>query len=852
MSKTKQSAPEKTDPKPAPDAELKTPENTPEAPSEAPKASAPPQGGGHSYDAKSITVLGGMDAVRKRPAMYIGDTGIRGLHHCVFEVVDNSVDEALAGYCTHIQVIMNSDGSVSVVDDGRGIPVDIHATEKKPAVEVVLTMLHAGGKFDHDSYKVSGGLHGVGVSCVNALSEWLEVEVRRGGSVYHQRYERGRTATKLETIGKTKTSGTKVTFYPDRAIFSTTEFKWDILAQRLRELAFLNKGIEIKLAQEEPAREEVFKYKGGIVEFVEHLNKNKNPLHPKVIFFEKEKDRIQVEIAIQYSDSFNENIFTYTNNIHTVEGGTHLSGFRSALTRTINQYGKANKLFKSDEEGMGGDDVREGLTAVISVKVPDPQFEGQTKTKLGNGEVEGIVASIVNEELGTYFEEHPSVARRIVEKGLLAARAREAARKARDLTRRKGALDSGGLPGKLADCSEKDPELCELFIVEGDSAGGSAKQGRDRRFQAILPLRGKVLNVEKARDDKMLNNNEIRMMITAIGTGFGSGEFSIDKIRYRKIIIMTDADVDGSHIRTLLLTFFFRKMPALIDNGCVYIAQPPLYKIKRKNREEYVENDTVMTRILLELGVEELKLGDLKGKELLSGKQLSELLDLLSEIELHLDRIRRRGVDVGEFLQKRDPKTGQLPQYRLTIIAGSEAEHHFAFTEPQLRQLLEEAEKKSGEQLEIFADGGEDPKAKKRGIRWNELYSAPTLSKLLTTLEKKGFQIRHLLPQEDPLFTLANSEEKPIQLKSLQELLNRVREHGGKGLSIQRFKGLGEMNPEQLWETTMNPEKRKLLKVSLEDAVKADEIFTVLMGDEVEPRRLFIEENALNVRNLDI
>jgi len=808
--------------------------------------------GGAKYDAKSITVLGGMDAVRKRPAMYIGDTGARGLHHCVFEVVDNSVDEALAGYCQRIVVTMNSDGSVSVLDDGRGIPVDMHATEKRPALEVVMTVLHAGGKFDHDSYKVSGGLHGVGVSCVNALSEWMEVEVRRDGGVYHQRYERGKAVSNVEAIGKTKSSGTKVTFYPDHKIFPSLEFSWDILANRLRELAFLNKGIEITLQQEDPAREETFKYKGGIVEFVEHLNKNKNPLHPKVVFFEKEKDRIQVEIALQYSDAFNENIFTYTNNIHTIEGGTHLSGFRSALTRVINQYAKANKLLKGDDETMSGDDVREGLTCVISVKVPDPQFEGQTKTKLGNSEVEGIVASIVNEELGTYFEEHPSVARRIIEKGVLAARAREAARKARDLTRRKGALDSGGLPGKLADCSEKDPELCELFIVEGDSAGGSAKQGRDRRFQAILPLRGKVLNVEKARDDKMLNNNEIRTMITALGTGFGREEFKIENLRYNKVIIMTDADVDGSHIRTLLLTFFFRKMPALIERGNVFIAQPPLYKIKRKNREEYIENDAHMTRILLELGVEELKLADAKGKELLSGKPLSDLLDLLFEIETHLDRVRRRGVDVAEYLQHRDPKTGQLPQYRVTLTVGGEPEHRFAFTESELRALREEAEKRSGEQLVIFGEGGEEAKARSQGIRWTELYSAPALGKLLLTLEKKGFQVANLLPQEQPLLILKNGDEKDLAISSLQELLNRVREHGGKGLSIQRFKGLGEMNPEQLWETTMNPEKRKMLKVTLEDGVKADEIFTVLMGDEVEPRRQFIEDNALNVRNLDI
>jgi len=831
----------------------------PQAPAGAPATApgraaeaAPKSPGAHHYDARSITVLGGMDAVRKRPAMYIGDTSVRGLHHCVFEVVDNSVDEALAGFCNHIHVAMNSDGSISVTDDGRGIPVDMHATQKKPAVEVVMTMLHAGGKFDHDSYKVSGGLHGVGVSCVNALSEWLEVEVRRDGSVYHQRYERGRTVTKLETIGQTKSSGTKVTFYPDPEVFQTLVFSWDLLANRLRELAFLNKGVEIRLQQEDPPRAEAFKYKGGIVEFVEHLNKNKNPLHPKVIFFGKEKDRIQVEIALQYSDSYNESIFAYTNNIHTVEGGTHLSGFRSALTRTINQYAKSNKLIKGDDEAMGGDDIREGLTAVISVKVPDPQFEGQTKTKLGNSEVEGIVASIVNEELSTYFEEHPSVARRIVEKGLLAARAREAARKARDLTRRKGALDGGGLPGKLADCSEKDPELCELFIVEGDSAGGSAKQGRDRRFQAVLPLRGKVLNVEKARDDKMLNNNEIRMMITAIGTGFGREEFKIENLRYKKIIIMTDADVDGSHIRTLLLTFFFRKMPHLIEGGHVFIAQPPLYKIKRKSREEYVENDAEMTRILLELGVEDLKLVDPDGKEIVIDKPFTDVLGLLTDIETHRDRIARKGIDFAEYLQHRDPKTGHLPPYRVTIVSAGEAEHHFVLTETELRTLREEAEKRAGQQLEIFAEGGE-AKPKDSGIRWTEIFAATALSKSLAALEKKGFTAGQLVPAGKPIFRLANGDEKNRPVHSLLDVLDAVREHGKKGLNIQRYKGLGEMNPEQLWETTMNPERRKLLRVNvIEGGGRADEIFTILMGDEVEPRRQFIEDNALNVRNLDI
>ncbi len=813
---------------------------------------AAPDQTGHKYDAKSITVLGGMDAVRKRPAMYIGDTGVRGLHHCVYEVVDNSVDEALAGHCKTIQIVINSEGSVSVNDDGRGIPVDMHATEKKPAVEVVLTTLHAGGKFDHDSYKVSGGLHGVGVSCVNALSEWLEVEVRRDGNVYHQRYERGRAVTKLETIGKTKSSGTKITFFPDRKIFPNVEFNYDILAARLRELAFLNKGLEIKLKQEEPAREESFCYKGGITEFIEHLNKNKNVLHPKVIYFEKEKDKIVVEIALQYSDIFSENILSFANNINTIEGGTHLSGFRSALTRTVNQYAKANKLLKEEAEAMSGDDIREGLTAIINVKVPDPQFEGQTKTKLGNGEVEGLVATVVNEELGIYFEEHPSVARRIVSKGILAARAREAARKARDLTRRKGALDSGSLPGKLADCSERDPALTELYLVEGDSAGGSAKQGRDRRFQAILPLRGKVLNVEKARLDKILNNAEIRTMITAIGTGIGQDEFNIEKARYHRIVIMTDADVDGSHIRTLLLTFFYRQMPQLLERGYVYIAQPPLYKVKRKKHEEYVESDAELTKILLKLGMEEVKIENAEGKEVFSPQQLAGVLECLTEIERFTDRITRKGINFQEYLSHRDPKTKQYPQYLVTIQQNGNTEQHYVFTEAELRKLREAAEKKLGTQLEIFTEDGEEENGKQQGIRWIEFYSAPALARNIAFLESKNFSAKQLVGHEGPLFTLVDGDQRKTPIQTLKELLDRVRDIGRKGLEIQRYKGLGEMNPEQLWETTMNPEKRKMLRVVLEDAYRADQIFTVLMGDEVEPRRKFIEENALNVRNLDI
>jgi DNA gyrase subunit B len=803
------------------------------------------------YNATTITVLGGLEAVRKRPAMYIGDTGVRGLHHCVFEVVDNSVDEALAGYCDRIDVTMNADGSVSVNDNGRGIPVDMHATEKKPALEVVLTTLHAGGKFDHNSYKVSGGLHGVGVSCVNGLSEWMEVEVRRGGVVYHQRYERGVPVSKVVPIGKTKDSGTRVTFLPDAQIFPDITYQWDILANRLRELAFLNKGLDIRITSEDGSRKDLFLYKGGVLEFVEHLNRNKAPLHPKVVYFEKERDRVQVEIALQYTDAYNDTLFSFVNNINTIEGGTHLSGFRSALTRTVNAYAKANKLLKSETDAMSGDDVREGLTAILSIKVPDPQFEGQTKTKLGNGEVEGIVASVVNDELSTYFEEHPSVARRIIEKAVLASRAREAARKARDLTRRKGALEGGGLPGKLADCSERDPALCELFIVEGDSAGGSAKQGRDRRFQAILPLRGKVINAEKARLDKVLANTEIQTMITAIGTSIGQDDFKIEKARYHKIVIMTDADVDGSHIRTLLLTFFYRQMPELVKQGYIYIAQPPLYKIKRKKHEQYVESDAEMTRILTELSRDEVKVVSLKDEPLLTDKQMTELLEHLLDVEQIFHRLRAKRVDLAEYLQKRDRATGQYPLYRVQIGGNGSQETHYAASEVELRSVCEEAEARLGRQLEIFS-GGEAPKRAEDAVRWTELHAAPALAKRVAAIEKLGFPPAALLAGPKPIARILEGDQPARPISSLLELLDQMRALGRKGLSIQRYKGLGEMNPEQLWETTLNPEKRKMLRVVLEDAVRADEMFTVLMGDVVEPRRRFIEENALNVRNLDI
>jgi len=804
---------------------------------------------GAKYDATKITVLEGIEAVRKRPAMYIGDTFVRGLHHCVYEVVDNSIDEALAGYCTRVLVSINSDGSVSVTDDGRGIPVDIHATEGKPAVEVVLTTLHAGGKFDNESYKVSGGLHGVGVSCVNALSNWLEVEVRRDGHVYHQRYEKGRAVSKLERIGKTKSSGTKITFLPDDTIFTPITFEWDILATRLRELAFLNKGVRIVLANEDTEREEVFKFDGGIVEFVQHLNRTKSALHDKVLSLEKERDGVQVEIAMQYTDTFNENIHTFCNNINTIEGGTHLSGFRSALTRTVNAYARANKLLKGDSETMSGDDIREGLTVIISVKVPDPQFEGQTKTKLGNSEVQGIVESVVNEELGNFLEENPKIARTVVDKAVLAARARAAARKTRGLTRRKGALDSAALPGKLADCSERDPAKCELYIVEGDSAGGSAKQGRNRVIQAILPLRGKVLNVEKARLDKILNNREIRTLITAIGAGIGQDEFDIDKVRYHKIIIMTDADVDGAHIRTLLLTFFYRQMPELIERGYVYLAQPPLYKVTKGKKEQYIESDEALTRQLLQLGSQDITLIDSKTQREFRGKELSAILGTLTELDQAVRALRRKRIDIPGYLKRWDPQERRFPKYLVTVEAP-EPEQHYVYTDAELVTLREQTEQRIGRSIEVVGEAHAPVADADGAFRWIELHAAPRLAGIVARLEEDGFTVDQIDACDEPFCRLVNGDTE-INVRSLPELLTTMRDLGAKGRRIQRFKGLGEMNPEQLYETTMNPETRKMLKVVLEDSVRADEMFTVLMGDEVEPRRQFIQANALNA-NLDI
>ncbi len=808
------------------------------------------------YDATTITVLEGVDAVRKRPAMYIGDTTQRGLHHLVYEVVDNSIDECMAGYAANIDVVVHGDNSVSVIDDGRGIPVDIHKTEGKPAVEVVLTKLHAGGKFDHRVYKVAGGLHGVGVSVVNALSEWLEVEVKRDDKVYHQEYKCGRSASKLKVVGSAKKTGTRVTFKADEEIFGKGKivYSFDTLSNRLRELAFLNKDIRITLKDERVKEKEVeFKFSGGIVSFVEFLNKNKNILHKKVIYFSKEKDRTLAEVAMQYNDGYGESIFTFANNINTIEGGTHLTGFKSALTRTLNQYCKSKHLLKDSDASISGDDVREGLTAVVSIKVPNPQFEGQTKTKLGNSEVEGIVESIVNEALGGFLEENPPVANKIIEKAVLAARAREAARKARELTRRKGALEGAALPGKLADCQESDPALCELYLVEGDSAGGSAKQGRDRRFQAILPLKGKILNVEKARLDKALSNEEIRTIITAIGTGIGE-EFDMAKLRYNKIILMCDADVDGSHIRTLLLTFLYRQMAALIEKEHIYIAQPPLYKIKRGKREEYIQTEDEYNALLIELGSEGMVLTRTKDKNQFTDKQLKAILDALVELEHLAGAVDRRGVSFAKYISFRHKKTKKLPIYMVKV----EYEDQFLYNDDELAEYVKEGEKAAKKE-------GVPVEEKAKTLSHIEFYEAREIEKIVDRIEKLGVDIEDYVNGEEEGSVKKDSKKEARKPKyaikaekgtenfySLKEILEFVMDVGKEGMTIQRYKGLGEMNPHQLWETTMDPEKRTILKVILEDAVEADAMFTVLMGEAVEPRREFIEKHAHEVKVLDI
>jgi DNA gyrase subunit B len=840
--------------------------------------------GEEEYGADKIKVLEGLEAVRKRPAMYIGSTGPSGLHHLVYEVVDNSIDEALAGFCDQVNVTIHIDGSLTVIDNGRGIPVDRHASGKS-AAEVVLTVLHAGGKFDNDSYKVSGGLHGVGVSVVNALSETLDLEIWRNGQVYQQSYERGTPAGELEVTGTTKRRGTKVTFKPDTEVFETTVFSFDTLAQRLRELAFLNAGILVTLDDERDGKSHKFHYEGGITSFVTHLNKNKTAVNEKPIYMRGEKDGIEAEIALQWNDGYAETVYSFANNINTHEGGTHLSGFRSALTRTINFYASKNNLAKDLKENVTGDDIREGLTAVVSVKIPHPQFEGQTKTKLGNTEVKGIIEAIVNDKLGATLEENPAIARRIVGKAIDAARAREAARKARDLVRRKGALDGSSLPGKLADCQERDPALSELYIVEGESAGGSAKQGRDRRFQAILPLKGKILNVEKARFDKMLGSDEIKTMIAALGCGIGAEEFDLAKLRYHRIIIMTDADVDGSHIRTLLLTFFYRQLPRLIESGYVYIAQPPLFRVKRGKSETYIKDERELEAYLLKRAAEARVLKIPSTGAEVSGGELEKLLQKMIAHQKFLQTVERRGhpreivealVAAGadrEYFADRtrlEELARALSTETRSVSVDRDEEHNrFSLrvedrsngytrqhtigvdfvTAGEYRTLLanrREMPSLAGEMVVTSAPDAADevhpPDAPAASSDGSAIGGAPVDEATRLAAE----------PAERQRAPVRKDKLTEVRLRSIDDLVDYFISAGKKGLAVNRYKGLGEMNPEQLWETTMRPEVRTLLQVRAEDHTEADLMFTTLMGDQVEPRRRFIEDNALDVKNLDV
>ncbi|MBN2126240.1 MAG: DNA topoisomerase (ATP-hydrolyzing) subunit B [Deltaproteobacteria bacterium] len=790
-----------------------------------------------NYAAASIKVLEGLSAVRKRPAMYIGNTGFEGLHHLVYEVVDNSIDEALAGYCDKIDIQILSDNSVIVLDNGRGIPVDIHETERVPALEVVMTKLHAGGKFDNKSYKVSGGLHGVGVSVVNALSEFLEVEVYLEGKVYFQTFERGEKKSELDIVRETKRQGTWIHFRPDPQIFESVEFDYETLSKRMRELSFLTQGVRIRISDERTGRKKEFLYEGGIRSFVEYLNKNREVLHNKPIYLSGERSGVVAEIAIQYNTSYKENIFTFANNINTREGGSHLSGFKAALTRSINQYLQSSNLAKNFRDKLTGEDVREGLTAVISVKLPNPQFEGQTKTKLGNSEVKGLVENMVNEGLSSHFEENPGVIKSVLSKVIDAARAREAARKARELARRKGILSDHSLPGKLADCQERDPQFCEIFVVEGDSAGGSAKQGRDRKFQAILPLKGKILNVEKARFDKMISSEEIRTMITALGTGIGDKEYDINGLRYHKVIIMTDADVDGSHIRTLLLTFFFRQMPELIENGYLYVAQPPLYRLADGKKEFFIKDEDGFNDFILKRISDKEKI-QLEGGDEITGQRLVRFIGGLIKFYESLTKLTRRGYQprfiellvsfgVGDKRLFKDSEfmnglfsTLSEKGFKISNIKVNEVNGYYEF---------QAADTSNGGQ--IFS------------VNW-EFLSSPELNQLIRS-SKEFCQVNN-----NASFLVGEASRKRIA--NPQDLLNELIEKGKKGLTIQRYKGLGEMNPDQLWTTTMDPEKRTLLKVQIEDAVEADELFTILMGDKVDPRREFIQNNALEVTELDI
>ncbi|MSO30099.1 MAG: DNA topoisomerase (ATP-hydrolyzing) subunit B [Acidobacteria bacterium] len=844
------------------------------------------------YGADKIKVLEGLDAVRLRPAMYIGSTGTSGLHHLVYEIVDNSIDEALAGFCDQINITIHIDNSITVVDNGRGIPVDRH-TSGKSAAEVVLTVLHAGGKFDNDSYKVSGGLHGVGVSVVNALSERLELEIWRNGQVYQQTYERGKPQADLEATGTTQRRGTKVTFVPDSEIFETSEFSFDTLAQRLRELAFLNGGILITLDDERDGKNHKFQYEGGIVSFVQHLNKNKLAVNDKPIYMRGEKEGIDAEIALQWNDGYTEIVFSFANNINTHEGGTHLSGFRAALTRTINSYATKNNLAKDLKESISGDDIREGLTAVISVKIPHPQFEGQTKTKLGNTEVKGIVEAIVNDKLGQYLEENPAVAKRILGKATEAARAREAARKARDLVRRKGALDGSGLPGKLADCQERDPAQCEIYIVEGESAGGSAKQGRDRKFQAILPIKGKILNVERARFDKMIGSEEIRVMITALGCGIGAEDFDIEKLRYHRVIIMTDADVDGSHIRTLLLTFFYRQMPKLIDRGHVYIAQPPLFRAKRGRTETYIKDERDLETFLIHRAVESRVASMADGTEM-SGETLERQLQRMMSYRKLLQTVTRRGnpSDIVTAMLQMDARDKSFfdSEERLETLAAR-------MTTPARSVSVNRDDEHNAFSLSIEDRSLGYPRQHSIGVdfvtageyrtllgAYREVHAVrfPVVVRATNAARENLDADNAAAPEDDEatsvdgvtveeLATLAMEAQSPtppdeaavvaptrgkkdadVTLADVDAFVEFFITAGKKGVAVNRYKGLGEMNPDTLWKTTMDPDNRTLLQVRAEDHTEADQMFTTLMGDQVEPRRKFIEDNALDVRNLDV
>lgn len=833
----------------------------------------------HEYGAAQIDKLEGLEAVRKRPGMYIGDPDERGLHHCVFEVLDNSIDEHLAGYCTKIDIVIHIDGSISIVDNGRGIPVDMHPKFKMPAIELVLTNLHAGGKFGQGAYKYSGGLHGVGAKCVNALSDWFKAEVRRDGKRYSIMFERGRTVQPLKVVGDAPAgvTGTTITFFPDATIFTDTiEFKFERLITRLRELAFLNPGLVIELRDERetPERKETFYYKDGVVEFVRQLGENKQVINEEPIAIsgtrvveidydgKRMKDDVMVDVVFQYNETYVDQILCYANSIYNGDGGTHLTGFRTALTRVINMYAKENKLIKDKDPSLSGDDVREGLVAVISVKMPNPRFSSQTKDKLVNTEIEGVVSSVVYEEIKAYFEENPAMARRIIEKSLNAARAREAARKARE-TVRKSALTTGGLPGKLADCSDRDPSRCELFIVEGNSAGGSAKQGRDRRTQAILPLRGKVLNVEKARLDKALSNKEIQTMITAIGAGIGSGDmegsFNLGKVRYHKIVIMTDADVDGSHIRTLLLTFFCRHMPELVKAGYLYIAQPPLYLISRRKYSEYVQDDHSLNRKLINLGAGDVTLSIAGGGRVFTAEELSSILDTLASLSRYADSVVSHGGSFAELMHHR--VDGVFPEYLVKIRCGNEEEARYFKNEEELQAFSDQ-----NRDLFLFGELSEEelqenpivfPEGPARRALLHELHESHAITKLITRLEEQGIPVEKLMSSDEPVFELSEgSGDKQVtySLFSIVDILEKVKEIGRRGMSIKRFKGLGEMNAKELYETTMNTETRQLLQVQLneDNLVEADKMFTILMGDIVEPRKRFIEDNALNVRNLDV